>query len=115
MALLDNVASETPSDVAANTDSEVYNEKIYDLLDSPLPAAPPSTPAPAAASGGGGMFKGLFKNFTTVKRSALSLKADKPAPGAGPGVAAAKVVGGLKEIKVSNAEVRLVTSLFCAV
>ncbi|BGP56583.1 hypothetical protein JCM8202v2_004209 [Rhodotorula sphaerocarpa] len=84
--------------------SEVYNEKIYDLLDSPLPAAPPSTPAPAAASGGGGMFKGLFKNFTTVKRSALSLKADKPAPGAGPGVAAAKVVGGLKEIKVSNAE-----------
>ncbi|POY73326.1 hypothetical protein BMF94_3661 [Rhodotorula taiwanensis] len=86
--------------------SEVYNEKIYDLLEAPLLAPPPSTPAPAshAGGGGGGMFKGLFKNFTTVKRSALSLKADKGAPAAGPGQAAAKVVGGLREIKVSSAE-----------
>ncbi|GAA5991219.1 hypothetical protein JCM10908_006590 [Rhodotorula pacifica] len=84
--------------------SEVYNEKIYDLLDSPLPSAPPSTPAAASSHGGGGMFKGLFKNFTTVKRSALSLKADKSAPAAASGQSAPKVVGGLKEIKVSSAE-----------
>ncbi|GAA5880323.1 hypothetical protein JCM3774_006728 [Rhodotorula dairenensis] len=84
--------------------SEVYNEKIYDLLDSPLPSATPSTPA-AASHGGGGMFKGLFKNFTTVKRSALSLKADKTAPASTTsGQSAPKVVGGLKEIQVSNAE-----------
>ncbi len=51
------------------------------------------------------MFKGLFKNFTTVKRSALSLKADKTAAASAPGQSAPKVVGGLKEIRVSNAEV----------
>ncbi|GAA5963860.1 hypothetical protein JCM8115_006357 [Rhodotorula mucilaginosa] len=86
--------------------SEVYNEKIYDLLESPLPSAPPSTPAAPSHShgGGGGMFKGLFKNFTTVKRSALSLKADKTATVSTPGQSAPKVVGGLKEIRVSNAE-----------
>lgn len=85
--------------------SEVYNEKIYDLLESPLPSAPPSTPAaPSHSQGGGGMFKGLFKNLTTVKRSALSLKADKTAAASAPGQSAPKVVGGLKEIRVSNAE-----------
>ncbi|BGP09522.1 hypothetical protein JCM10049v2_005395 [Rhodotorula toruloides] len=81
--------------------SEIYNEKIYDLLESPIPAPTPSTPA-ASVSSGGGMLKGLFKNFTTVKRSALSLKADK-APAAGQG-ATTKVVGGLQEVKVSSAE-----------
>jgi hypothetical protein len=51
-------------------DSEVYNEKIYDLLESPLPSAPPSTPAAPSHShgGGGGMFKGLFKNFVVNLR-----------------------------------------------
>ena len=87
-------------------DSEVYNEKIYDLLESPLPSAPPSTPAaPSHSHGGSGMFKGLFKNFTTVKRSALSLKADKTATASTPGQSAPKVIGGLKEVRVANAEV----------
>lgn len=95
-----------PSFVLTSTDSEIYNEKIYDLLESPIPAPAPSTPSAApASSSGGGMFKGLFKNFTTVKRSALSLKADKAAPAAGQG-ATTKVVGGLQEVKVSSAEVR---------
>ncbi|GEM08643.1 kinesin family member 20/23 [Rhodotorula toruloides] len=82
--------------------SEIYNEKIYDLLEPPLPTPAPSTPA-ASASSGGGMLKGLFKNFTTVKRSALSLKADKAAPAAGQGTTT-KVVGGLQEVKVSTAD-----------
>jgi kinesin family protein 20 len=85
------------------TDSEIYNEKIYDLLESPLPAPAPSTSS-TASTGGGGMLKGLFKNFTTVKRSALSLKADKTAPAASAGP---KVVGGLREVRVGSAEVRL--------
>ncbi|GAA6003651.1 hypothetical protein JCM10207_003528 [Rhodosporidiobolus poonsookiae] len=82
--------------------SEIYNEKIYDLLESPLPAPAPSTSSTTSTTGGG-MLKGLFKNLTTVKRSALSLKADKPAPQQGVG-AGAKVVGGLREVRVMNAE-----------
>ncbi|BGP33502.1 hypothetical protein JCM10296v2_005306 [Rhodotorula toruloides] len=106
----DEAASEDPDFVPVDQNyeyavwvsySEIYNEKIYDLLESPIPAPAPSTPA-ASASSGGGMLKGLFKNFTTVKRSALSLKADK-APAAGQG-ATTKVVGGLQEVKVSSAE-----------
>lgn len=56
------------------------------------------------------MFKGLFRNLTTVKRSALSLKADKTGPSAAAGAASGgsqqKVVGGLREVKVASAEVR---------
>ncbi|GAA5988196.1 hypothetical protein JCM11641_001608 [Rhodosporidiobolus odoratus] len=81
--------------------SEIYNEKIYDLLESPLPVPAPSTSS-TTSTGGGGMLKGLFKNFTTVKRSALSLKADhkaQQASGAQP-----KVVGGLREVRVTSAE-----------
>ncbi|GJN90377.1 hypothetical protein Rhopal_003388-T1 [Rhodotorula paludigena] len=81
--------------------SEIYNEKIYDLLDSPLPTPTPSAAAASAANGGGGMFKGLFRNFTTVKRSALSLKADKSAAAAAQGQ---KVVNGLREVEVASAE-----------
>ncbi|GAA5852395.1 hypothetical protein JCM8547_006766 [Rhodosporidiobolus lusitaniae] len=85
--------------------SEIYNEKIYDLLESPLPAPAPSTSSTTSATGGGGgggMLKGLFRNFTTVKRSALSLKADKTAPTGAAG--ATKVVGGLREVRVGSAE-----------
>ncbi|GAA5832474.1 hypothetical protein JCM11251_006466, partial [Rhodosporidiobolus azoricus] len=92
--------------------SEIYNEKIYDLLDSPLPAPAPSSSSTTSTStgGGGGMLKGLFRNFTTVKRSALSLKAEKtPAtPGGSAAMggerASVKVVGGLREVRVSSAE-----------
>ncbi|GAA6032256.1 hypothetical protein JCM8097_007148 [Rhodosporidiobolus ruineniae] len=84
--------------------SEIYNEKIYDLLESPLPAPAPSTSSTTSTGGGSGMFKGLFKNFTTVKRSALSLKADKSASTAPAGAGRAKVVGGLREVRVSSAE-----------
>ncbi|GAA5900498.1 hypothetical protein JCM8208_000516 [Rhodotorula glutinis] len=83
--------------------SEIYNEKIYDLLEPPVPTT--STSTPAASNGGGGMFKSMFRNLTTVKRSALSLKADKSAPATpGGGASQQKVVGGLREVKVSSAE-----------
>ncbi|GAA6049064.1 hypothetical protein JCM3770_003869 [Rhodotorula araucariae] len=85
--------------------SEIYNEKIYDLLEAPLPTSTSasSSTVPTASTGGGGMLKGLFRNFTTVKRSALSLKADKTAP-ATAGGSGQKVVGGLREVKVASAE-----------
>lgn len=94
--------TECCSSAAHSIDSEIYNEKIYDLLDSPLPTPAPSAAAASAANGGGGMFKGLFRNFTTVKRSALSLKADKSAAAAAQGQ---KVVNGLREVEVASAEV----------
>ncbi|GAA5917568.1 hypothetical protein JCM6882_001981 [Rhodosporidiobolus microsporus] len=88
--------------------SEIYNEKIYDLLESPLPApAPSSSSMTSTSTGGGGMLKGLFRNFTTVKRSALSLKAEKSAAPATPGAGErgpVKVVGGLREVRVSSAD-----------
>ena len=89
-------------------DSEIYNEKIYDLLEPPVPTtSSSSTPAASSHGGGGGMFKSMFRNLTTVKRSALSLKADKTAPATpGGGASQQKVVGGLREVKVSSAEVR---------
>lgn len=109
------------TDHSFTPDSEIYNEKIYDLLESPIPAPAPSTSSiasGAAAASGGGMFSGfsqgaknLFK-FPTVKRSALSLKADKAAPGSSGSNSAAlggqgyKVVAGMKEIRVHSAEVR---------
>ncbi|GAA5923716.1 hypothetical protein JCM1841_002021 [Sporobolomyces salmonicolor] len=87
--------------------SEIYNEKIYDLLESPLPAPSPSTSSTTSTGGssmfGGFLGKGLFKNFPTVKRSALSLKADKGATVGARG-ATTKVVGGLKEIRVHSTE-----------
>ncbi|GAA5841833.1 hypothetical protein JCM9279_003122 [Rhodotorula babjevae] len=86
--------------------SEIYNEKIYDLLEPPIPTtSSSSTPAASSHGGGGGMFKSMFRNLTTVKRSALSLKADKTAPATpGGGASQQKVVGGLREVKVSSAE-----------
>ncbi|CEQ43112.1 SPOSA6832_05009 [Sporobolomyces salmonicolor] len=90
-----------------DTNSEIYNEKIYDLLESPLPAPSPSTSSTTSTGGssmfGGFLGKGLFKNFPTVKRSALSLKADKGATIGARG-ATTKVVGGLKEIRVHSTE-----------
>ncbi|BGP49705.1 hypothetical protein JCM10450v2_005610 [Rhodotorula kratochvilovae] len=85
--------------------SEIYNEKIYDLLEAPLPtsSSSPAVPATPSGGGGGGMLKGLFRNFTTVKRSALSLKADKTAPATAAG-GGQKVVGGLREVKVASAD-----------
>ncbi|KPV74208.1 uncharacterized protein RHOBADRAFT_54059 [Rhodotorula graminis WP1] len=85
--------------------SEIYNEKIYDLLEPPVPTTSTSTPAASSHGGGGGMFKSMFRNLTTVKRSALSLKADKSAPATpGGGASQQKVVGGLREVKVLSAE-----------
>ncbi|GAA5907353.1 uncharacterized protein JCM6883_001177 [Sporobolomyces salmoneus] len=91
--------------------SEIYNEKIYDLLESPIPGPAPSTSSiSSTAASGGGMFSGfsqgaknLFK-FPTVKRSALSLKADKPTPGSSTMGQTFKVVAGMKEIRVHSAE-----------
>ncbi|GAA5874057.1 hypothetical protein JCM16303_002675 [Sporobolomyces ruberrimus] len=94
--------------------SEIYNEKIYDLLESPVPAPAPSTSS-ISSTAGGGMFSGfsqgaknLFK-FPTVKRSALSLKAEKAAAGTGSNGGAGigqtfKVVAGMKEVRVHSAE-----------
>jgi hypothetical protein len=97
-----------------STDSEIYNEKIYDLLESPIPAPAPSTSSVTSTNAGGGMFSGfsqgaknLFK-FPTVKRSALSLKADKAVPAGGSAMGQTfKVVAGMKEIRVHSAEVSL--------
>ncbi|GAA5889656.1 hypothetical protein JCM5296_002423 [Sporobolomyces johnsonii] len=87
--------------------SEIYNEKIYDLLESPLPAPSPSTSSTTSTGSssmfGGFLGKGLFKNFPMVKRSALSLKADKGASVGARG-ATTKVVGGLKEVRVHSTE-----------
>ncbi|GAA5970434.1 hypothetical protein JCM3765_000980 [Sporobolomyces pararoseus] len=90
--------------------SEIYNEKIYDLLESPIPAPAPSTSS-VSSTHAGGMFSGfsqgaknLFK-FPTVKRSALSLKADKATPGSSASIGQNfKVVAGMKEIRVHSAE-----------
>ncbi|GAA5933596.1 uncharacterized protein JCM15063_001357 [Sporobolomyces koalae] len=90
--------------------SEIYNEKIYDLLDSPIPAPAPSTSS-LSTVGGGSMFSGfsqgaknLFK-FPTVKRSALSLKADRTNSASTNAAGQTfKVVAGMKEIRVHSAE-----------
>ncbi|GAA6062896.1 hypothetical protein JCM10212_002118 [Sporobolomyces blumeae] len=88
--------------------SEIYNEKIYDLLDSPLPAPAASTSS-TASTGGSSMFSGflgaksLFGKFPTVKRSALSLKSGQGGV-TNPMGQTVKVVAGMKEIQVHSAE-----------
>lgn len=91
-------------------DAEVYNEKIYDLLSSP--ASTPSiassthssTPTSVLQAGLGFLSVkakgGFFKSFQTVKRNALTLKADKVGAG-GMG----KYVAGMREVRVHNAQV----------
>ncbi|KAI5478637.1 kinesin family member 20/23 [Pseudohyphozyma bogoriensis] len=86
--------------------AEIYNEKIYDLLESPLPQ--PSVSTSSTASTSGGLFGKAFaavKGFRTVQRNALSLKADKPAPGASSASGNGnKYVAGMREVKVASAD-----------
>lgn len=95
----------------SSIDAEIYNEKIYDLLESPLPTPTASssssthsaTPSSVFQAGlgllsvGGAKAKGFMKGLSTVKRNALTLKHDA---GAGN-----KYVHGMKEIRVHSAEV----------
>lgn len=95
--------------------AEIYNEKIYDLLESPLPTPINSSSSssshsltPASifhaglgflnASGAKAKAMGL-KGLQSVKRNALSLKHDSQAGN--------KYVHGMKEVRVHSAEVRL--------
>lgn len=87
-------------------DAEIYNEKIYDLLESPFPQ-PPSSASSQTSSvfhaglgllGVGGIKAKLNKSFQTVKRTALSLKHDTNAGN--------KYVAGMREIRVHSAAVR---------
>ncbi|KAK4051981.1 hypothetical protein OIO90_004511 [Microbotryomycetes sp. JL221] len=93
--------------------AEIYNEKIYDLLESPVPTSATvsvSTSSTTTASsmlhaglslfGAAGKAKSFMnKGFSTViKRNALSLKHDKQA---GNG---SKYIAGMKEICVHSAE-----------
>ncbi|KAK4705272.1 kinesin family member 20, partial [Phenoliferia sp. Uapishka_3] len=80
--------------------AEVYNEKIYDLLQSPIPAPAPSTSSTTSTSSGwGARFKGVLglKGPQTVKRAALTLKSD--IKGAGQ-----KYVAGMQELRINSAE-----------
>ena len=87
----------------------MYNEKIYDLLESPVPTASNvsvSTSSTASTStslfglfsAGGAKAKAAFKGMATVKRSALPLKQEKSSGN--------KYVAGMKEVRIGSAEVR---------
>lgn len=88
-----------------STDAEIYNEKIYDLLESPVPVPSSSGSSTHSIiktglgilSVGGAKAKAMgMKGFQTVKRNALSLKHDKNAGN--------KYVADLKELRVHSAE-----------
>lgn len=87
--------------------AEIYNEKIYDLLEAPLPTPSLSTSSTTGHtmlglfSAGGAKAKAMFKGVSTVKRNALSLKQDKTVAGGGTGT---KYVAGMKEVRVHSAE-----------
>lgn len=90
--------------------AEVYNESIYDLLDSPNSTLAPSSASISSIGSGGGVFSGWggkLKAFvgtkTTFKRGALSLKMDE--------TTGHQYVQGIQEIRVANAEVRPPPSL----
>lgn len=92
-------------------DSEIYNEKIYDLLESPLPTPSLSSSSTGSTTpsiiksgldffGVGAKAKAIGKKgLQIVKRNALSLKHD--------GSAGNKYVEGLCVIQVHSAEVCL--------
>ena len=94
----------------ARADAEIYLEKIYDLLEAPVPQNSVSTSSTASTSAsvfqaglglfsvGGAKAKAMVKGFSTVKRNALSLKQDKSG--------GSKYVAGMKEIRVHSAEAR---------
>lgn len=96
------------------SDAEIYNEKIYDLLEAPLPTPSLSTSSTTGHtmlglfSAGGAKAKAMFKGVSTVKRNALSLKQDKTVAGGGTGT---KYVAGMKEVRVHSAEVCFFLSL----
>ncbi|KAK4050294.1 hypothetical protein OIV83_003615 [Microbotryomycetes sp. JL201] len=87
--------------------AEVYNEKIYDLLESPVPTLATVSASTSSSSsvlqsgfsffGAAGKAKSFVKGLSTVKRNALSLKHDKAGGGA-------KYVAGMKEVCVNNAQ-----------
>lgn len=90
--------------------AEIYNEKIYDLLESPLPTPIPSNSSSTTSHSLTGVLNaGLgflqatkaigLKGLQSVKRNALSLKSDSKAGN--------KYVHGMKEIRVHSAEVSL--------
>ncbi|SGZ31825.1 BQ5605_C042g12013 [Microbotryum silenes-dioicae] len=88
--------------------AEVYLEKIYDLLESPVASQSVSTSSTASVtsnmfqaglglfSAGGAKAKAMVKGFQTVKRNALSLKHDKSGGN--------KYVHGMREVRVHSAE-----------
>ncbi|KAM0786363.1 hypothetical protein ACM66B_001833 [Microbotryomycetes sp. NB124-2] len=87
--------------------AEVYNEKIYDLLESPVPSSTTVSASTSSTSsvlqsgfsffGAAGKAKSFVKGLSTVKRNALSLKHDKAGNGA-------KYVAGMKEVCVHSAQ-----------
>jgi kinesin family protein 20 len=88
--------------------AEIYNEKIYDLLESPLPTPIPSNSSTSTSHSLTGVLNaGLgflnatkaigLKGLQSVKRNALSLKSDSKAGN--------KYVHGMKEVRVHSAEV----------
>ncbi|SCV75006.1 BQ2448_8035 [Microbotryum intermedium] len=88
--------------------AEVYLEKIYDLLESPVASQSVSTSSTTSVtssmfqaglglfSAGGAKAKAMVKGFQTVKRNALSLKHDKSGGN--------KYVHGMREVRVHSAE-----------
>ena len=88
---------------------EIYNEKVYDLLDSPTPT--PIASSASSAHSATSIFSSSIgflgakakafgvKGLQSVKRTALSLKYDSKAGN--------KYVHGMKEIHVLTADVRL--------
>ncbi|KAM0749443.1 kinesin-domain-containing protein [Meredithblackwellia eburnea MCA 4105] len=86
--------------------TEVYNEKIYDLLQSPLPqpsASTSSTSTPGWSAKAKAVF-GLGRSLSTVKRNALSLKSSSSSSSGGPLEQQGKYVSGMKEVKVASVE-----------
>lgn len=93
---------------------EIYNEKVYDLLDSPTPTPVASSASSAhsatsifSSSMGflGAKAKAFgLKGLQSVKRTALSLKYDSKAGN--------KYVHGMKEVLVETAEVRFSFFIF---
>jgi len=83
--------------------AEIYNEKIYDLLEDSLPASSlafasaQSNVSLSSVGLGSSSSSQLLRNVTTLKRKALALKQDK--------LASHKYIHGLREIRVFSAEV----------